>query len=202
MMRIRKIGVILLIAFTIRLSFSCCDCPPTISYKYTFDAIELFHIDNSGQTPVITDSGIIPKEAYGLQIECSLGQLAFHQSSGFASFNSLYAVDCFCPPDFQYVAQDTISAIKILCLNDFDSTHPANSEICDYFKVLTYITYHTLQQFIDYPENIYYERPEKEVIAIYLMQAPTITGEHRFQVEIELSNGTTLNSTSTPISLE
>jgi hypothetical protein len=201
-MKIRKIGVIILIAFTIRLSLSCCDCPATNTYQYTFDSIKIFHIDNSGQTPAIVDSGIIPKEAYGLQIECSLGQLAFYKCADFASFNTIYAYDCFCPPEIQYVAQDTISEIKIISLNDFDTTHPADSEISEYFKVLTSNTYITIQQYLDYPETIYYEKPDQEVIAIYLMQPPIITGEHQFLVEIDLAGGTMLTSTSTLISLE
>jgi hypothetical protein len=201
-MKFGKIGVIILIVFTLRLSISCCDCPPTTTYNYNLDKIEIFHIDNSGQTPVIVNSGIIPKEAYGLQIECSLEQLALQKSSVFASFNSIYAYDCFCPPEIQYVAQDTISSIKIISLDEFDSYHPANSDISEYFKVLSSKNYITIRQYLDYPETIFLVMPEQEVISLYLMQPPIITGEHQFLVEIGLESGTTLTATSTLINLE
>jgi hypothetical protein len=201
-MKIGKIGVLLLIAFLVRLSISCCDCPPTTSYKYSFDSVDIFNIDNSGQTPVLVTSGTIPKEAYGMQIECSLKQIAFNKFRVFETFNSVYAYDCFCPPEIEYIAQDTITDLRIMSLNDFDETHPANSNISEYFKVLTHKTYITIQNYIDSPEIIYYEVPDKEIITLYLMQPPTITGEHRFLVEIELSGTVTLISSTTVISLE
>ena len=199
-----KFGVIIFIGFSIRLIISCnpCDCPETTTYKYKFDSVKILHIDNSGQTPVVVDTGTIPKEAYGLQLECSLSKLAFHKSSDFTGFNSSYAFECFCPPETQYFAQDTISEIRITSLNAFDNTHPVNSEISDYFKVLTYNTYITIQKYIDYPETIYYGEPYIEIIRIFLMQPPLITGEHRFKVEIELSGGLILTSTSSLINLE
>jgi hypothetical protein len=201
-MNLTKIGVLILIGFTTRLIVSCCDCPPSTTYKYKFDSIKLSHIDNSGQTPVYVDSGTIPKEAYGLQIELSLSKLALHKFSDFAGFNSTCAFDCFCPPETQYFPQDTLSAIRIISLNDFDNTHPANSEVSEYFKVLTYNTYITIQEYLDYPETIYSGQPFIELIGLYLMQAPLVTGDHRFRVEIVLSDGTTLISTSTLIMLE
>lgn len=201
-MKIRKIGVILLIAFTVRLSLSCCDCPETNTFKYTFDSIQLFHLDNSGKKPVIVNSGTIPKEAYGMQIEFSLGPMASGSIPDLTLFNSACAYDCFCPPEFEYVAEDTISGMKIISLNDFDDTHPADSDISEYFKVHTGMVYRTFQEYTDHPENIYFDKPSREDIEILLMQPPTFTGQHQFRAEIELSDGTTLVATSTLISLE
>ncbi len=198
----KKPLIILLIIFAIRVLVSCCDCLDSTYLKYTFDSIETVHIDNSGQNPKYINSGTILKEAYGIQIKLSLNQLAFFKPLNFGAFNSTFAFDCECPPEIQYLAQDTISEIKIITLNDFDNNHLANSEISVYFKVYTYSNYITIQEFIDTPENIYYEKPDKKFIDIYLMQAPEITGEHQFKVEIGLSNGSILSSTTSLITLE
>ena len=201
-MRIKKIALVLFIGFALRLVVSCCDCPEEAVFKYTFDYIETRHLDNAGKTPAIVDSGTILKEAYGLQIEFSLIQLACNKTLNFSAFNSAYATSCGCPPELQYLAQDTISAIRIKTLNNFDQTHPADSDISGYFKVLDYDNYITIQELIDAPEMIYYEKPDKDLMKVFLMQAPTQTGEYRFQVELLLSNGTTLTSVTTPINLE
>jgi len=201
-MRIKKIALVLSIGFALRLIVSCCECQPPVEFKYTFDCIETFHLDNSGQAPAIVDKGVIHKEAYGIQIEYSLLPLACNKPFSFSAFNAAYAYSCRCPPDIQYLAQDTISAIRIKNLNDFDQTHPADSDISDYFKVLDYDKYITFQELIDAYETMYEEKPEKDLIKIFLMQPPTQTGEHRFQVEFLLSNGTILTSVTTPIKLE
>lgn len=198
----RKIGFILIIGLSLRFIVSCCDCNDTTVYKYTFNSMKTMHIDNSGQSPHYVEGGIIPKEAYGLQIELALSQLAYNKSLNFTGFNTAYAFDCFCPPEIAYFAQDTISEIRIITLNDFDITHKANSEISDYFKVLTSTNYLTIPAYVDTPEIIYYEKPEHDIILVYLMKPPAIIGEHRFKVEILLSDGTTLASSTTIINLE
>jgi len=201
-MRIKKIVIVLAIGFLLRLVVSCCDCNEGAEFKYTFDCMEAFHIDNAGQTSIVVEGGTILKEAYGIQIEFALLQLACNKPFSFSAFNSAYAFKCECPPEIQYLAQDTISSIQIKAINDFDQTHPANSDISDYFKVLDYDNYITLQEFIDAPETMYETKPVKDSVRIFLMQPPVHIGEHRFQVEVLLSNGTILTAETTPINLE
>lgn len=201
-MRIKKIALVLFAGFTLRLIVSCCDCQLPVEYKYTFDCIETFHLDNAGKVPSIVEKGVIRKEAYGLQIEFSLLQLACNKPFRFSAFNAAYATSCACPPEIQYLAQDTISAIRVKNLNDFDQSHPANSDISDYFKVLDYDKYITFQELIAAPETLYVEKPVKDSIQLFLMQPPTQTGEHRFQVEFLLSNGMILTTVTSPINLE
>jgi hypothetical protein len=202
MMRIKKIALVLFTGFALRLVVSCCDCPEEAVFKYTFDCIEARHLDNAGKIPVLVETGAILKEAYGLQLEFSVLQLACNKTVHFSGFNSAYAMSCGCPPELQYLAQDTISGIKIKTLADFDQSHPADSDISDLFKVLPDREYLSIQEFIAAPETIYYEKPTKDHLDLFLMQAPTLGGEFRFQVELVLSNGTILTAVTTPINLE
>ncbi len=198
----RKIGLIIIIGFILRLIVSCCDCPDTKEYRYTFNSIEVFHVNNSGQTPVIVDNGIIPKEAYGLRLECLVAKLAFNESIKFFEISSAYAFDCDCPPEIAYFAKDTISNIRITTLNNFDDSHPAGSDISDFFKVFKNDSFITIQEFIGFPERAYYENPDNEIINFYLLKSPSIIGEFRFKIEILLSDGTNLTSVTSAITLE
>ena len=186
---------ILMTIFVIRVLVSCCDCLDSIYLKYTFDSIETVHIDNSGQNPIYINSGTIPKEAYGIQIQQTLKQIAFNDYN-ISGFSSAYATSCDCPPEFQYFAQDSIIGLRIITLNDFNTTHTSNSDISEYFSIYNYGGYTSISDFLNNSAIVYYEPVSNDIIEIYLMQAPEISGEHQFTVELSLSDGSVLSSTT------
>lgn len=197
----KKPLIILMTIFAIRVLVSCCDCLDSTYLKYTFDSIETVHIDNSGQNPNYINSGTIPKEAYGIQIQQTLRQIALNDFK-ISGFSSAYATSCDCPPEFQYFAQDSIIGLRIITLNDFNNTHSSNSDISEYFSIYNYEGYTSISDFLNNPAIVYYEPVSIDIIEIYLMQAPEITGEHQFKVELSLSNGSVLSSTTSIITLE
>jgi hypothetical protein len=201
-MKMRKIGTIIILGFCLRVIISCCNCPETITSKYTFNSIETAHIDNSGELPVYIKNGTISKESYGIQIELSLKQIAINHKLDLSGFSSTHAMTCCCPPEFEYFAQDSMIGINITTLNDFDLLHKENSVISEYFKVYIYSDYYTIQDFLEFPAEMYEEQMLKYILELYLMKSPEIIGEHSFKIDILLSNGTTLTATTTAINLE
>ena len=197
----KKPLIILMTIFVIRVLVSCCDCLDSTYLKYTFDSIETVHIDNSGQNPNYISSGTIPKEAYGIQIQQTLKQIALNDYK-ISGFSSAYATSCDCPPEFQYSAQDSIIGLRIITLNDFNNTHSSNSDIGEYFSIYNYGGYTSISDFLNNPAIVYYGPVSNDIIEIYLMQAPEISGEHQFKVELSLSDGSVLSSITSLITLE
>jgi hypothetical protein len=203
----KKSLIILIIVFCIRALVSCYDCLETTYSSYTISSIETFHIDNAGENPKFVSFGVIPKEAYGIQIIKSIEQVAF-QSKTLSGFPSTYAISWECPPEFQYLARDSIIDIKIITLTDFDNSHLSNSDISDYFSVFKNSGYMPTSEYLPISEYLlrtsttFLEPIDKDILEIYLLTAPDRSGEHQFRIEIELSNGLVLSSTTSIITLE
>jgi len=201
-MRIRKVAFLIITVFTVRILISCCDCPLTTEYQYSFDYISVYNLDNSGNELIISQTNIIPKKAYGILIDFSLLKVGLNniQLEGFPVAN---AFDCFCPAETQYTPKDTIVSITITTNNDFDNQHPAESNISDLFKLLGSDRYITIQEFLRMSEKIYeYTKPENEKIDLFLLQPPEVAGEYSFKVEVLLSDNRLLTMTANPVILE
>lgn len=200
-MNIKRIGITILIFFMLRFVISCCNCPETKKFFYKYDAIDIISMDNSGDKPIIVRGGKIPKQAYGFRLYFSMSQFTTLKLLDLISFKPLYAQDCWCPPEMEFMAHDTITELKIITLNDFDSTHFANSDISSYFKILTY-KYINISDYIKSPEMIYDKVHDKDSADFFLMVSPVNKGEYRFKVDVLMSGGTTLTATINPIILE
>jgi hypothetical protein len=201
-MRIRKAAFIILTVFTSRIIISCCDCPMTTEYQYSFDYISLYNLDNSGKDLIISQTNIIPKKAYAILIDFSLLKVSLNnfQLEGFPAAN---AIDCFCPPETRYSPKDTITSITITTIKTFDNQHPAESDISSFFKLLGFDRYIPIQEFLSEPERIYeYTKPENEKIELFLLQPPSVAGEYSFKVEVILSDSRLLSMTTNPVILE
>jgi hypothetical protein len=199
-MRLRRIGFVISAAFLLRAIVSCCDCPETQENKYTYSGIEVYNLDNSDEYPEVAESGNIPKEAYGIRVVLGLYQIS--KMSPVSFFPEASAYDCFCPPEVLFTAKDTINSILIKTLFGFDSLHPSNSDVSEYFKVLEGQKYITLDEFINLTTQEYYEKPVEYSFDLFLLKAPAFTGKFKFTVEIGFSNSNELQATTKPIYLE
>jgi hypothetical protein len=200
-MNLKKIGIVFFIAFTARLVISCCHCPDPKTSHYTYTSFQTFNLDNSGAGPVVSETNIIPKKAYGIRVEFSLKQVTVNS----ANFNSLFSearADCICAPDSTLTARDTISSIVITTVNDFDSQHLANSAVTDLFKALISQSYIPITDFINNPEMVFHVKPVDETIDLYLITPPGIAGEQSFKFYIALSDQRVLSGTTQVVNLE
>ena len=202
-MRTKRVSIIILTVFLLRVIISCCDCPKLNEHKYSYDNLSVYNLDNSGQNPVISLTNIVPSKAYGIEIDFSLIRVALNRSKTLTVFPEAFAQDCFCLDSLQYIAKDTITSIDITTIDDFDSQRPANSDVSYLFKILQNNSYVTFQEYINQPEIIYQNKiPEKEILQLFLLQPPQFLGEHKFKIGITLSDNRLLTTTTNPVILQ
>ena len=78
-----------------------------------------------------SNAGIISSKNYGIQIQLQTEQLVSGKAQIRWNFiQAAYA--CSCVEDVG-IAKETIASIQILSSNDFDATHPKNTNISLYF---------------------------------------------------------------------
>ncbi|WP_295935459.1 DUF5034 domain-containing protein [uncultured Alistipes sp.] len=200
----RKLATILLLALA--LEVTSCRCKKAIPQTYTFSSLALENLDNSGLYPVVAVDSEIPKNTYGIRI--SLGRekqttspvmycTAKRQS---LLFQTASATSVECP--YSFTPTNPVTRIKITTLNDFDSTHAADSEVTVYFKVFEdkdkNYSYFGISEYIGrinyYVSTNRYLGPY--TFQILLMTAPSMGTSHTFKVGITLSDGTVFEQTT------
>jgi hypothetical protein len=202
-MKIKKILLILILPLMLELIVSCCDCVAPTIYSYTNKSIDLKNLDNTGIEPIVSDSNSIAKAAYGIRLTIEKEQIAKSEYMNFHLIQNSYATSCECPPPIQYNPKDSILSIKIMCLSDFDNTHPANSNVSEYFKIYKNHSYTTIQNFIKNSHFILYDKTEfQTTIDFLLVQAPTINSIQKFKIQLYLSDNRVLEKETTSINLQ
>jgi len=192
-MAFKKILLVLLFPFLADLVVSCCNCLGTVIHHYTNKTIAVSNLDNSGQAPQITSSASVFKSAYGIRIKLTREKTALIDKPMIVFGECAYARECFCRPPDQFLPDDSLTAIRVITLNDFNSDHLANSDVSGYFKVYVPYSFYT---FDDYVKNtsasLFYENDLQINIDLLLMTPPASVGAHQFRVQIVLSDGRTL----------
>jgi hypothetical protein len=202
-MKINKILFFLLFPLITELVVSCCDCNiETLIGHYTNKDIVLTNIDNSGSEPITTTANSVPKQAYGIRTQLNREKTACLSPSKSIFIQTAYATSCNCPPPNQLLARDSVTAIQIFTLNDFDANHPANSDVSDYFRIFKGSSFSTISDFIIDYNTILYDESELELLFdVLLMTPPILNQKHYFKIKISLSDGRTLEATTTSIDL-
>lgn len=201
-MRSEKVIIIIVSAFLVRIFISCCDCTVPTEYQYSFDYISVYNLDNSGKEPIISPTNHVPEHAYGILIDFALHKLSISKSR-IESFQDASAFDCFCDADSIYSPKDTITSITITTNSYFNSQYPAESDISNMFKIVGSNSYISILDYLRKPEQVYFHyEPHNEKLNLFLLQAPEIAGEFRFNVEVLLSDNRILTMTSNPVTLE
>lgn len=201
-MKTKKIIFILLLPLILEIVVSCCECVDPIFQNYTNKAISINNLDNSGKEPIVSASTAIIKTAYGIRIQLHREKIACIEGPNSIFIQSAFATSCDCPPPYQFLPKDSITTIKILSLNDFNSNHSANSEISDYFKVFNHYSFSTIQEYLKNTRSVLNYESEFEIkIDLLLMTAPTINNQQKFRVQITLSDGRILEQETSIIEL-
>lgn len=203
-MKARKILLFLLLPLIAETVISCCHCLEPVLKRYTNKTLLIDNLDNSNNEPVISTSGSVAKTAYGIRIHLSREKIACINRSRSVFIQSAFAYKCDCPPPNQFLPEDSITSIKVFTVNDFDATHSANSDISDYFKVYTayLFTFTTIPDYLRNTSPVLYSENELEVkLDLLLMTPPSFNNQHRFRVQITLSDGRVLQQETSEIQL-
>lgn len=201
-MRLKKVLIILLIPLAADLLVACCDCEEPQLFKYTNSNLELQNLDNRGQAPVIANNGIALKEAFGIRMTVKCEATASVQPKVSFFINRSYAFSCGCDPAIQYLAKDSVVALRIITLEDFDPQHLAGADVSAYFKLYTRNNFTGINEYLERNATVFYYDEAKNInLDALLMKAPTANGTFTFRVEMELSDGRSFAKESSTIEL-
>jgi hypothetical protein len=192
-MTFKKVFLILLFPILADLVVSCCNCLGTVIHHYTNKTIVVSNLDNSGQAPQVTSSGSVFKSAYGIRVKLIREKTARIDKPRIVFGECAYARECFCQPPDQFLPNDSITAIRIITLNDFNSDHLASSDVSGYFKVYVPYSFSTTDDYVkNTSASFNYDTDLQINIDLLLMTPPDSVGACQFRVQIVLSDGRTL----------
>lgn len=201
-MKTSRIVFILLFPLIAEVVVSCCECTEPFIGNYTNQTILVNNLDNSGSEPMLATTNSVPKAAFGIRINLSREKTACSNPPRSFFIQSAYARKCDCPPPHQLLAKDSVSAIQIFTLNDFDSNHPANSEVSEYFKIFKGTSFITIEEYVAKRRTTLYSDSElEESFDALLMTTPSFNESHQFKILISLSDGRTLEGITSSIDL-
>ena len=189
-MTFKKIILLLLFPFIVNLIVSCCNCLGSLIHHYTNKTLLVSNLDNSGQEPREISSGSVFKKAYGIRVKLTREKIACIDKPKIMLGQPAYAYGCRCDPADQFLPNDSIAAIQVITLTDFNSSHPANTAISTYFKVYANYYFRTLDEFVKNTDASFTEEKELQLtLDLLLMTPPDSNGPHQFKVQIVLSDG-------------
>ncbi|MDR2928171.1 MAG: DUF5034 domain-containing protein [Cytophagaceae bacterium] len=203
-----KAACILLISFITALIAESCDlgakCDALTYYDCNFKSLYLWQAENLGsdQAPAQVEPRRVLRENYGIYMSFEMNievrevqpveQTAKRQRTESLFIQSAYAVAPEC--DF-YTQKDTIEYIQIFSDRDFDTSHPAGSDITDCFYATEHYTSENNVSVNDYLNELvkYYSRVDitwPVGVSLYCMpKTPPDAGEYTFTVVAQLSDG-------------
>lgn len=189
-MKIKKILLLSGVLIVSETWMACCDCEAPMYYQYTHTGMVLLNLDNQGQHPAIASDYPIRKEAYGIRIVLTTEAIARQKPAVSFFIQRADAFSCRCEAGIQYLPRESIVGFRIFSLDEFDSQHPAESEISDYFRILTSDRYTTISDYLHQSATVFtYNEPREEMLNIMLVQPPAQKGNYSFSIEIALSDG-------------
>jgi hypothetical protein len=208
-MSYRKVALLMLFPTLIELAFSCgCNCLEPVIGNYSNKSLQIYNINNADATAEIVYSGNVLRRAYGIRVRIKR-DLACSQQYSPGIISSASAVECFCDPENQLFPIDSVTSIKIITLNDFDESHPADSDVSSYFKVYQPFQFLTIDEYLT-PERdewgntrlAVYEYDEMdEVLDFLLMIPPPDAGAYRFKIQMTVSDGRSWEAITDEITL-
>ena len=196
----QKILFFLLFSLLAEVLLSCCDCPDTVTRRYTNKSFTVANLDNSGSGPVVATAATVPKAAYGIRLQIVRETTACGRRALFLPV--AYAFSCGCPPELEILPRDSVTAIHVFTLADFDGNHPAGSDVSAYFKSYTPYYFLGIPDYLQKSRTVLLDESELQArIDLLLMTAPARTGAHRFRVRLTLSDNRVLELDTPPIEL-
>jgi len=208
-MRLKKILIVLSIPVMAEIAIACCDCLETISKNYSHKSIVVQHLDNSGEKPEVT-YGSVPKHAYGVRVTFTREVVACRAKQTPTFFQSAYAFSCDCPPELTIAPKDSIVSIHLFAEHDFDPSHPADSDVSDYFKVYfpDAFSFTSIEDYLQpvinyrgYSNLVLFDESQLEEELTLLLMTPPENTVNKFRIQITLSDGRIFEQTTEEIDL-
>lgn len=203
-MKITRVAIVLFIPLLFEVVLSCRECPEAYEQRYGLESLFIQNLDNSGELPVESATGIIPKAAYAVGINFRLLRLANLNKVKLAILPQAHAMRCASCFDTIWYARDTIRTIKLTTVNYFDKNHPAGSDVTGLFKGLSYKTYIPVDKAIINTETsrVYKFEDSRTRLDLYLMSPPENVGLYRFKIDVILSNNGIISVMSPDVELK
>lgn len=192
--------LILLFPLIAECVISCCyDCyEPEVLGEVSHCDLSVQAFNNAGTQPEFNlGDKNVPKEAFGLQLNFQMAEFSceaptFQPIQFIPSTYACSGGNCFYPI---YIRLDSISDISITNLQDFDSNHPANSDVTDLFYGFNSFTYQSVSELIASSDLTDESFPELRY-RLLLMTPPKDSAEISFRVDITLSDGRTFSDST------
>ena len=196
---IKKILFVFGFALMAQLIVACvnCNCPPIKTIYFTNKGMSLKNMDVSLPQPMVTNSGIISSVNYGILVQLIAEPLTLNKRGiTWGLMQSAYA--CSCPED-NFLAKEDILSLKIFSNNDFDASHPKNTDLSSYFKAKKGVTLISITDYIKSSKDLSYSTRYAFNEGVFLQVKPDISKKHRFKLIITLSDGRVLEAETTEI---
>jgi hypothetical protein len=113
------IRILLLLSFALFVA----GCSKHTPYYYTITGLQLYNSDNAGEAPVDAKTNDVPAKSYAIRLEFN------HQLA-----DSLKGQD----DESGFSVLNPVHLFTVTSLTDFDPTHPAGSELNNYFLYKVY----------------------------------------------------------------
>ena len=191
-MRKFKIALFICLPFLLDVLVACCNCGKGIRSNFSNTKASVFNLDYSNGNPALQSSGQISKTAYGIRFDQTREILACNDTRIPMFTASAYAFKCKCDPAIIYIPKDTIIDLKIFTVNGFDSLHPFNSDITQFFKVFDGVNNPRIDigTYIKTNSPLYSELTTPNfVMDLYLTKSPLQSAKHQFKIIIQYSDG-------------
>ncbi|AXY75667.1 DUF5034 domain-containing protein [Paraflavitalea soli] len=198
----KKVIFLLLLPLLAEAVVSCCNCLEPVIQHYTNKTISVSNLDNSAQAPIISLSNTVIKKAYGIRVQLVREKLACLEKRQSLFISSAYAFDCRCPPAQEYRPKDSIVSVKIYTQQAFDNTHTAGSDLSVYFKVYKPHYFTTIDDYVTKTPVVLFDSKELQPnIDFLLMTPPAMNVEHKFKIQLILSDGRILEGETPTVKL-
>lgn len=198
-MTLKRIILIGLFLFIADLFIACCRCDemPIIEFKRCELVVSNLKYTDTEHVELTTDS--INKEEYGIQLWFVRKENTCQVKSTGLFINSALACSC---DGQQGKALDRFESMRVFTLQPFDSIHPAESDITEYFIGEPYnpmsIPDYIASQNTDNGYT-YYRYPD--FMSIKLIATPDSVISRQFNVEVTMTDGRVLSQLTQPVVL-
>ncbi|RZK50897.1 MAG: DUF5034 domain-containing protein [Pedobacter sp.] len=200
-MMIKKIIFVFAIALSLQLISGCvdCNCGPVKDIYFTKKGLSLKNLDGSLPEPKVTKDSVIGSAKYGIQMQFATEQLALNYHKVNWGLMST-AMACSCEED-NVIGKEDILAVAIFSNNDFDASHPKNTDLSLYFKAKLNDAHIPIDDYLKTLKDLKHSAIIAFYQWIFLQQAPTASKNHKFRVKINLSDGRVLEAETTEVQL-
>ena len=197
-MKIKKILLLCLMPLMAEVLFACCDCDEAPPYRYKFNQMFVYNLDNSGKNAVETSVAETGKASYGIRIRFTTLMAAVPAINNSLFLSSSQANDC-CPPPFS--PYEHIESLKIIAMYDFNENHKSGSDVTEYFAVFYSNRYYANSSILESELFGNALDEQKNILIDLLLMTKPSTVKHQFRVEIKFAGGRELEKTTPLINL-